>query len=138
MARANVNKDIQAPAAEVWSQLADFAGIKPGGPIEAVSYEGEGVGMVRTLTMGGGQVAERLEEHDADQLTFTYAITNDDSPLPFKNYSATVKLTDNGDGSTNVDWTGTFEAEGDEGAAINVATGIYAGAIKGAKIALQG
>ena len=131
MAEAKVVKDIQAPAGQVWAQLADFGGIKPGGPIESVSVEGEGVGMIRTIVMGGANVVERLEE-----LTFTYAIINEDCPLPFDNYSATVNLTDNGDGSTTVDWTGTFDARGDEAQAINTATGIYAGAIKGAKIAL--
>ena len=65
MAEAKVVKTIAAPADDVWAQLSDFAGIKPGGPIEAVEYEGEGVGMVRTLTMGGGLVIERLETHDA-------------------------------------------------------------------------
>ncbi len=136
MAEAKVVKDIQAPAGQVWAQLADFGGIKAGGPIESVSVEGEGVGMIRTIVMGGANVVERLEEHDAERLTFTYAIINEDCPLPFDNYSATVNLTDNGDGSTTVDWTGTFDARGDEAQAINTATGIYAGAIKGAKIAL--
>ena len=136
MAEAKVVKDVAASAQDVWTQLSDFAGIKPGGPIEAVTYEGEGVGMIRNLSMGGGMVVERLENHDADNLTFTYAIINDDSPLPFENYSATVTITDKGDGTCTVDWTGTFDAKGDEAAAINTATGIYAGGIKGAKIAL--
>ena len=65
-----------------------------------------------------------------------YSIINDDSPLPFSNYSATVKISDNGDGSCRVDWTGTFDPKGDSESAINTATGIYAGAIKGAKIQL--
>ena len=136
MAKAIVVKQVNAPAADVWAQLSDFAGIKPGGPIEAVSYEGEGVGMIRKITMGGGQVVERLDVHDADKLTFTYAIINEDSPLPFSNYSATVQIDDHGDGSCTVNWTGTFDAKGDEEAAIKTATGIYAGAIKGARIAL--
>lgn len=136
MAEAKVVKKIGASADAVWGQLSDFAGIKPGGPIEAVRYEGEGVGMIRYLSMGGGEVVERLDEHDAARRTFTYSIINEDAPLPFADYSATVNIADDGDGSCTVDWTGTFEAKGDEAAAINVATGIYAGAIKGAKIAL--
>ena len=137
MAEAKVVKKIGASADAVWEQLSDFAGISPGGPIEAVRYEGEGVGMVRYLTMGGGQVIERLEAHDAEQRTFTYAIINDDCPLPFADYSATVNITDDGDGTCTVDWTGTFEPKGDEETAINTASGIYAGAIKGARIALD-
>ncbi|MEM7219270.1 MAG: SRPBCC family protein [Pseudomonadota bacterium] len=138
MAEAKVVKTIHADIEAVWAQLGNFAGIQPGGPIESVSYDGEGVGMVRTLGMGGGQVIERLTEHDAGTHTFAYAIINEDSPLPFSNYSARVVLSDNGDGSTTVDWSGTFDAKGvPEADAINVATGIYAGAIKGASIALS-
>ncbi len=136
MTEAKVVKSINASAKQVWDQLSDFAAIKPGGPIEAVHYEGDGVGMVRTLTMGGGQVIERLETHDPDNLTFSYAILNDDSPLPFKGYAARVVITADDDNRCTVDWRGTFEAEGDEDEAISRATGIYAGAIKGAKIAL--
>jgi hypothetical protein len=137
MSEAKVVKTIAASADAVWKQLSNFGGIQPGGAIESVSVEGEGVGMVRTLNLGTGRVVERLEEHDSANRTYTYAIINDDSPLPFSQYSATVIITDNGDGNSTVHWTGTFEPRGvDEAEAINVATGIYAGAIKGARIAL--
>lgn len=136
MVEAKVVKDINASAKDVFDVLCVFDGIKAGGPIEAVRYEGEGVGMVRYLSMGGGEVVERLDVLDPETLTMTYAITNDDSPLPFTDYSATVQITDNGDGTCSVDWTGTFDPRGDEEAAINTATGIYAGGIKGAKIQL--
>lgn len=137
MSEAKVVKTINAPAEAVWAQLGDFAGIKAGGGIESVSYEGEGVGMVRSIVMGGGSVVERLEAFDEAARTFTYSIINDDSPLPFSDYSATVKITDNGDNTSTVDWTGTFEPRDlAEEQAIKTATGIYAGAIKGARIAL--
>lgn len=130
-------KKIGAPADAVWAQLGNFAGIQAGGGIDSVSYEGEGVGMTRTIVMGGQPIVERLEVHDADARTFTYAIINEDSPLPFSNYSATVRIEDNGDDTCTVDWTGTFEPRGvPEADAINMATGIYAGAIKQARIAL--
>jgi hypothetical protein len=137
MTEAKVVKTVNAPADDLWNQLGNFAGIKVGGPIEAVSFEGEGVGMVRTMTLANGNIVERLEQHDPAARTFTYAIINEDGPLPFSNYSATVNIADNGDGTSTVDWTGTFEPRGvDEETAIGIATGIYAGAIKGAKIAL--
>ena len=137
MTEARVVKQINAPADAVWAQLSNFSSIKAGGPIESVSYEGEGVGMVRTIGMGGGSVVERLEAHDDTSRSFTYSIINEDSPLPFSNYSATVSISDNGDGTCEVDWTGTFDPRGvEEEQAVNVATGIYAGAIKGARIAL--
>lgn len=138
MTTAQVVKQVKAPADAVWAALSDFAAIKVGGPIESVVYEGRGVGMVRTLGMNGGRVVERLDVLDAAKRTFAYSILNDDNPLPFSGYSARVNITDNGDGTTTVDWTGTFTAKGaPEADAIRVATGIYAGAIKGAQLALE-
>ena len=138
MSEAKVVKNIAASADAVFAHLGDFSAIKAGGPIDAVSFEGAGVGMLRTLSMNGGEVIERLESHDTAAREFSYAILNDDSPLPFQGYSARVVVQDNGDGSCTVDWTGTFEPKGvDESVAVNVATGIYAGGIKGAKLALE-
>jgi len=112
MATAQVVKTVKAPVADVWAQLGNFAGIQVGGPVESVEYEGEGEGMLRSIGMGGGLVVERLEEHNEAARRFTYAIINDDSPLPFSNYAATVQLGDNGDDTTTVIWTGTFDARG--------------------------
>lgn len=137
MATAQVVKQVGAPVDAVWGKIANFTGIQVGGPIESVAYEGEGVGTIRTLGMGGGEVVERLEVHNEAARRFTYVILNDDSPLPFTGYEATVQLGDNGDGTTTVIWTGTFEPDGaSEEDAVRTATGIYAGGIKGTAMAL--
>ncbi len=44
-----------------------------------------------------------------------------------RSYSATIKITDDGDGSCTVEWTGTFEPKG---------AGIYTGGIEGARKSL--
>ncbi len=99
--------------------------------------EGEGVGAVRTITMGGGQVIERLDIHDATTHTFAYSILNEDNPLPVSNYSAKVQITPDGIDACSVDWTGTFDAKGaDEETACQVVRGIYTGGIQGARKAL--
>lgn len=137
MSEARVVKKVGAPAEAVWAQLGDFTGIEAGGGIDSVSFDGDGVGMTRTIVMGGRAVIERLEAHDSAARTFTYAIINEDSPLPFSDYSATVQIIDDGDDTCTVDWVGRFEPRGmDEAQAVNMATGIYAGAIKRARIAL--
>lgn len=134
LTQAKVVETVAAEADAVWKLLGDFSGLQPGPGIDAVDIEGEGVGMIRTIRMPNGHVVERLENHDAGLRTFTYAIINEDGPLPFSNYSATVNITDNGDATCTVDWTGTFEPRGvEEEKAIRIASGIYAGAIKGAK-----
>jgi hypothetical protein len=137
MTTVQVVETVAASAGDVWNILSDFGGIKVGGAIEAFKIEGEGVGAVRTITTGGGQVIERLDVHDADSFTFAYSIINDDNPLPVSSYSATVKITPNGDNACSVDWSGTFEPKGaDEETASKVVRGIYTGGIRGAQKAL--
>ena len=140
MSTAKVVETIAATAAQVWDHLSDFGGIQPGGMIESCEVEGEGVGMVRTLTLANGVIKERLDNHDAEQMTFTYSIINEDIPLPVSGYSSTVNITPSEDGeSTTVDWTGTFEPKGvEEEKAIQIVKGIYIGAIQGARKALAG
>ena len=136
MTTVRVTENLSAAATDVWNILSDFGGIKVGGPIEAFEVEGEGVGAVRTISKGGGKIVERLDVHDAEALTFTYSITNDDPPIPVSNYSATVKIIPQGSDACTVDWTGTFDALGDEEAAMNLVRGIYTGAIQNARSAL--
>ncbi len=137
MAEAKVVEAISAPADSVFTQLGDFAGIKPGPGLEEVVYEGEGVGMTRTMKLANGTVVERLDAYDAATRSWTYTIINEDSPLPFANYSATVKILDNGDGTSTVDWVGTFDAKSvEENKAVKLACAIYTNAIKGARAAL--
>ena len=114
MAEAKVVDSIKADIESVWAELGNFSGVKAGPGIESVDYEGEGVGMTRSINMSNGSVVERLDVHDGENKIFTYSIINEDSVLPFANYSATIRLSDNGDGTTGVDWTGQFEARGVE------------------------
>jgi len=137
MTTVTVSEDINGSAAGVWAALSNFGGIKVGGPITSFETEGEGVGMVRTIGMGGGKVVERLDRHDAKAMVFSYSIINDDSPLPVSGYSATVTITDKGNGSCNVNWSGTFQPRGaSEADASKVVEGIYRGGIAGAKKAV--
>jgi hypothetical protein len=134
-----VKETIAASADAVWQILGDFGGIKVAGPITAFEIKGAGVGAVRTITLGGARIVERLEAYDPATLSFTYVITNDDCPLPVSNYSATVKISRAGESACDVEWTGTFEPKGaPEDQARAVVTGIYTGGIAGARKALVG
>ena len=138
MTTVTVSEDVKANAKAVWAALSDFGGIKVGGPVTSFETKGSGVGMIRTIGMGGGKVVERLDRHDAAAMVFAYSIINDDCPLPVSDYSATVKITDKGDGSCHVNWSGSFEPKGAESDAVKVVEGIYRGAIGGARRALAG
>lgn len=139
MTTVSVQETIGAKASDVWNALSDFAGIQVGGPVTSFETEGDGVGMTRTIGLAGGRVVERLDRHDADAMVFAYSIVNDDCPLPVSGYSASVTVTDNGDGTCRVDWTGTFEPKGaSEADASKVVEGIYRGGIAGARKATGG
>ena len=138
MAQAKVIDSIKADIEAVWAELGNFSGIKAGPGIDSVHYEGEGVGMTRSINMSNGSVVERLDLHDPENKIFAYSIINEDSVLPFADYSATILLSDNGDGTTGVDWTGQFESRGiGEEKAVKLASGIYGNAINNAKKLLE-
>jgi|DEB0MinimDraft_6_1074348.scaffolds.fasta_scaffold108858_1 hypothetical protein len=138
MTVVNVNETVNASAKAVWDILSNFGGVKVGGPIEAFEIEGEGVGAVRTITMNGGKVIEKLDVLDEETLTFAYSILNDDCPLPVSSYRSKVIITPNDDSSCTVDWTGNFEPKGaEEETASGVVRGIYTNGIARARSALE-
>jgi len=137
MTTAKVSVEIKASADQVFAKLGDFAGVE--GPlIKSKIISGSGIGCLRDLTLANGaRVVERCENHDANSRTLTYSIQNDDHPLPFSAYVATLIVTPTGDKTCRVDWFSNFNAKGaPEDEAIKVAQGIYTGAIKGVQIAL--
>jgi len=139
MTTTEVKETVNANAKAVWDILGDFGGIKIGGPITAFEVEGDGVGAVRTITMGGANIVERLEAFDANGMSLKYAIINDDCPLPVSGYSATINVTADGDNACTVEWIGTFEAKGaPEAQASEIVKGIYTGGIAGARKATGG
>ncbi len=139
MTTVTVSEDIDASAEKVWAALSDFGGIRVGGPITSVETEGEGVGMVRTIGMGGGKIVERLDRHDPEARVFAYSIINEDCPLPVAGYSATVTISETAPDSCNVHWTGSFEPKGaSEADAVKVVEGIYRGGIAAARQATAG
>ena len=138
MAETKVIEKINASLDQVWSNLGNFAGLKPGSGIESVDYKGEGVGMVRSIKLTIGTVIERLDHYDPEAKNYGYSIINEDSPLPFLNYSATVQLLKNEDNTTTVEWTGTFEPRGiEESQAKTLAYNMYTNAINGARFELE-
>ena len=138
MAETKVVEKINASLDQVWSNLGNFAGLKPGLGIESVDYKGEGVGMVRSIKLTIGTVIERLDHYDPEAKNYGYSIINEDSPLPFLNYSATVQLLKNEDNTTTVEWTGRFEPKDiEESQAKTLAYNMYSNAINGARLELE-
>jgi len=131
MAEARVEGEIAAPLDDVWKVVSDFVGIiaVQGLPVEG---EGEGVGMIRTLTIGDIKIVERLEEVDEATHTTSYSIVS--SPMPVSDSRGTIHLAAAGEDSTRITWSNTFEPAGmAEADAVQVLEKTYGGGIKALK-----
>jgi len=111
MAEVRIEDDVAAGVDAVWAKIADFGGIADWAPgLEKCELEGEGIGCVRRIAMGGMQVAERLEKLDAVERSLTYSIV--EGPMPIENYLATITVSDAGNGRSHIVWTCSFDAPG--------------------------
>ncbi len=134
MTTAKVSETINASADAVFAILGDFAGIEGKG-IAKKTITGSGIGCLRELNLAtGARVVERLDNQDPNSRTQTYSIQNDDHPLPFTAYVATLIVTPAGANQCRVDWFSNFNARGvTEDEAIKAAQAIYIGMIKSVK-----
>lgn len=114
---------LDAKAEDVWAMIGNFGDLDWHPAVASTTVEGEGLEAVRTLTLVDGAVIfETLDE--VSEMSYSYSITS--SPLPVQNYSATLKVVDEGDG-VMVEWSSNFEpktgASAEEAQA--VVSGIY-------------
>ena len=74
-----------------------------------LDVKGEGAGAVRRIDTGGGIFVERCEAYDAEERRFSYKIL--ESPVPFRDYVATVQLTELDGGRCAIEWSCEFGVE---------------------------
>jgi len=139
MPKVRVEEVIEADPRDVWRIMSDFGGLRAWNPqIDSCEVEGEGVGAVRTFSMTGLTIKERLEAMDEGAKTFSYSII--EGPLPATDYLATVEIGDAGAGQTRILWTSDFVPAGaPEADLVALFEGIYRGGIKAVrKVAAAG
>lgn len=124
MSEVSVSNRFPVPPEKLWELIGGFNALPQWHPAVEKSELEKG-GTVRRLTLaGGGEIVERLEKMSEDQYSYTYSIVN--SPLPVTDYSATLRLEDDGEGGCRVTWTGNFASQGvPEADAMKVVEGIY-------------
>ncbi len=113
MPKLMMKTELAASPDLLWKTIGPFRAIGDWHPmIEAVESEGEGRGEIRTLRLAGGQGAlvERLEHIDDSERVYSYSIV--DSPLPLSSYTSQVRVVDNGDGTSTVEWSSEFTPSG--------------------------
>lgn len=129
METVSVIAQTPAPAARVWAILADFGAFLDwayrgaGGSIEV---EGDGIGMVRHLDMGGSRMGERLDQLDHEGRTLSYSLSYGE-PLGMTEYRARVRVEEQEEGRCVLHWTGEFTTGDPEQTAKITATleGVY-------------
>ena len=110
MARVTRTLSLNAAAADVWARIGSFQGLAEWHPV-VETCTAESGGEVRRLGIGGGaEIVERLESHDDNAMSYSYVIV--EGPLPVANYRSTLRVRDNGDGISTVEWSGDFDAAG--------------------------
>ena len=129
--------EFDAAVDDVWKVVGDFGGMLTalGVPVE---LEGEGIGQIRTISMGGAPTIERLEDRDDGARRLVYSIVT--GSFPFRDYRSTMQLRPLADGRTHLTWSCTFEPEpgSSEEEGCNLVRAIYQGGIAGLKTHFAG
>lgn len=130
----------EASAPKVWALVREFGRLDEWlPPVVGCATEGEGIGALRTLTLGDGAVVvERLEAHDDDARTLTYSMT-DAGPMPLVDYVSTIAVSPNPDGTSTMSWTGSFSvADADEAVVVGSIEGLYQSGLDSVREKLAG
>ncbi|MBW2420991.1 MAG: SRPBCC family protein [Deltaproteobacteria bacterium] len=112
MAKYCTEGDFEMSADALWAVVRDFGevGWLPGKT--AYSSEGEGPGMIRTIDAPPiPTVREQLDAIDEENRAIFYRVI-EGLPMPIKDYSASMKVIDCGDGRSRLEWSSQWEPDG--------------------------
>lgn len=124
MVDVTVNANVPAAVQQVWEAIGEFGRLADWHPAVA-SSETEEDGKTRRLTLAdGSEIVEELVEKDDGGHSYTYTIQQP-GPLPVQNYKATIKVEDDGQGNSNVTWSGHFEPTADPEDARRAVENVY-------------
>ena len=138
MTNVLVKGTINASADDVWKTIRSFSEIEKYLPLVKSSVtEGSGLGTKRTCTIATpdgneAKINEEITNFDENAKSLTYEIAGF-SPFPFENYKGTVKVTDAGNNTCELEWSSTFDAKGPEAEVTKMMNDVYVAAIDGLK-----
>ena len=124
MAKVSLQSTFKVSPDQIWKLIGKFNALPDWHPA-VQSSKLEDNGRLRRLNlMGGGEIVERLETIDEKDRLYRYSIVS--SSLPVANYTATLRVCDDGKGNALVDWSSEFEPAGaPELDAMKAVQGIY-------------
>jgi hypothetical protein len=111
MPKVTMSTPVAMNADKLWQAMGSFAAIGKWHPMmEKVESQGENKGSIRTLQLiGGAKLVERLEEISPTERLYRYSIL--ESPLPISDYFSEIRVKDNGDGTSTVEWSSDFNVK---------------------------
>ena len=110
MTNVSMQSEINMSPDQLWEFIGKFDALPEWHPAVSASKREDG-GRIRRLSLfGGGEIAERLEQIDDDDRLYRYSIIS--SPLPLANYTATLRVKDDGGGKSIVEWSSEFAPSG--------------------------
>ena len=125
MAKVSMTSNYPVSAETIWTMIGGFNSLPEWHPAVAkCDIETEGDTTLRRLHLvGGGTILEKLEK-SGDGQSYSYSIL--ESPLPVKNYTATITVSEAEGGGCSIEWSSEFEAQGaPETDATKAIEGIY-------------
>ncbi len=112
MVKVSIEREFDSSADILWAMLANFGDISWIPAIEKVELEGEGVGMIRHVTVQGMPVlAERMDAIDHEQMILDYSVPSV-AYLQVRNYTARAQVFGLDDGHCRIHWACQCEADG--------------------------
>ena len=105
---------VDRPPATVWKLLGEFNALDvwlP--PVQASMFSGDSTkpGAIRVLDLGNrATVTEELIAYSGAERSYSYKFL--ESPLPVKNYVATLQVREAAGGKSLIHWRSTFDAAG--------------------------
>lgn len=104
-----VTRNFNVPAEKVWSVLEDFGNMGWLNMADiSIEVIGEGIGMVRRVSLNGQYIDERLESMDKQAGLLTYSIEECEL-FPFKNYLAQMTVEKINELECKMTWMSDFE-----------------------------
>ena len=138
MASVSIRTPVRAPAAALWDMVGRFNTLGQWHPLVRRSdTRGFGKGAMRRLRMmSGGTLVERLEHVCNAERVYLYSVLA--GPLPVDHCVAELRVIDQGNGTSVVEWSSAFVASGaPEGDAIKALKDVYTAGLQNVKIIFE-
>lgn len=110
MPKVSMQSPVNMSADEVWKLIGQFNALPDWHPAISSSKLEDGGRIRRLSLLGGGEVVERLEQIEQGDRLYRYSIVS--GPLPVANYTATLRVREDGKGKATIEWSSEFDPAG--------------------------